>query len=118
MEGDRPGSAEIDGRICSICLLPQGDDMDCQSCCHIANRLTELHYEYSDTSLIIVIEALKEWSQDARTWDILYWLNQLLQPSSSRGRRMTGPRQGLFIVFEGIDGSGKKLSIWMQLRKH
>ena len=90
MEGDRPESAAIDGRICSICLLPQGD-VDCQSCCHITNRLTELHDEYADASLIIVIEAFKEWSQGAPTWDILYWLNQLLQPSSSRGRRMTGP---------------------------
>ena len=78
MEGDRPESAEIDGRICSICLLPQGDDMDCPSCCQIANRLTELHHEYIDASLIIVIEALKEWSQGAPTWDILNRLNQLL----------------------------------------
>ena len=54
-----------------------------------------------------VIEALKEWSLDAPTWDILHWINRLLQPSVARGRRMSGPRQGLFLVFEGIDGSGK-----------
>ena len=87
MEGDRPESAVTDGRICSICLLPQGDVTDCPSCCHITNRLAELQHEYADTSLIRVIEALKEWSQDAPTWDILYWLHQLLQPSLSRGRR-------------------------------
>ena len=81
--------------------------MDCSMCCHIRSRLAELHHDCDETSLIQVIEALKEWSQDAPTWDILYWLNQFLQPSITREGRMTGPRQGLFIVFEGIDGSGK-----------
>ena len=107
MEGDRPESAETQGRICSIRFLPKGEDMECSTCCHIGNRLADLHHDYDDTSLIQVIEALKEWSQDAPTWDILYWLNQFLQPSVTRGSRMSGPRQGLFIVFEGIDGSGK-----------
>ena len=79
----------------------------CPTCCHIGSQLAELQHECDDTSLIRVIEALKEWSQDTPTWDILYWLNQFLRPSLSRGRRMSGSRQGLFIVFEGIDGSGK-----------
>ena len=107
MEGDRPESAEVQGRICSICFLPYGEGMDCPTCCHIGNRLTEIQHECEVTSLIRAIQALKEWSQDTPTWDILYWLNQLLRPSVLRGRRMSGPRQGLFIVFEGIDGSGK-----------
>ena len=88
-------------------LSSYGRNIECPTCCHIGNRLTGIQQECETTSLIRVIEALKEWSQDTPTWDILYWLNQLLQPSVSRGRRMTGHRQGLFLVFEGIDGSGK-----------
>ena len=107
MEGDRPESAETNGRICSICFLPKEEEMDCSTCCQISNRLAELHYDCDETSLIQVIEALKEWSQDAPTWDVLYWLNQFLLPPVKREGRMIGPRQGLFIVFEGIDGSGK-----------
>ena len=80
------------------------EDVECPTCCHIGNRLTDIQHECETTSLI---RAIKEWSQDTPTWDILYWSSQLLQPSVSRGRRMSGPRQGLFIVFEGIDGSGK-----------
>ena len=104
MEGDRRESAETQGRICSICFLPQGEEMKCSTCCHIGNRLVDLHHEYDDTSLIQVIEALKEWSQDAPTWDILSWLNQFLLPSVARGIRMTGPRQGLFIVLKALMG--------------
>ena len=107
MEGDRPESAENQGRICSICLLPIEEDIECPTCCQIGNRLTDIQQECETTSLIRAIEALKEWSQDTPTWDVLYWLNQFLQPSVFRGRRMTGNRQGLFLVFEGIDGSGK-----------
>ena len=102
MEGDRPESAESQGRICSICFLPMEEDMDCPTCCHIGNRLTDIQHEGETNSLIRAIEALKEWSQDTPTWDILYWLNQFLQPSVSRGRRKSGHRQGLFLVFEGI----------------
>ena len=83
MEGDRPESAEIDGRICSICLLPKGGETDCPSCCHIGNRLAQMQQEFDDTSLIRVIEALKEWSLDTPTWDILYWLHQLLRTTLS-----------------------------------
>ena len=107
MEGDRPESADIQGRICSICFLLVEEDAECLTCCHIGNRLTDIQHECETNSLIRAIEALKEWSQDTPTWDILYWLNQFLQPSVSRGRRMSGHRQGLFLVFEGIDGSGK-----------
>ena len=107
MEGDRPESAENQGRMCSICLLPVEEDIECPTCCQIGNRLTDIQQECETTSLIRAIEALKEWSQDTPTWDVLYWLNQFLQPSVFRGRRMTGNRQGLFLVFEGIDGSGK-----------
>ena len=107
MEGDRPESAENQGRMCSICFLPMEEDIECPTCCQIGNRLTDIQQECETTSLIRAIEALKEWSQDTPTWDVLYWLNQFLQPSVFRGRRMTGNRQGLFLVFEGIDGSGK-----------
>ena len=99
MEGDRPESAESQGRMCSICFLPTEEDMECPTCCHIGNRLTDIQQECETTSLIRAIEALKEWSQDTPTWDILYWLNQFLQPSVFRGRRMSGHRQGLFLVF-------------------
>ena len=107
MEGDRPESAEAQGRICSICLLPKGEGLDCPTCCHISSRLADIQSECEATSLIRALQALKQWSQDTPTWDLIYWLNQLLRPSLQRGRRMSGPRQGLFIVFEGIDGSGK-----------
>ena len=101
MEGDRPESAGIEDRVCSICLLPKEEEMNCPTCCHIGSRLADLQNECDDTSLTRVIEALKEWSQDTPTWDILYWLNQLLQPSVSRGRRMSGPRQGLLHCLRG-----------------
>ena len=105
--GGRPQRVGRNRCICSICLLPKEGETECPSCCHIGNRLVQLQQDSEDLSLTRVIEALKEWSLDAPTWDILYWINRLLQPSVARGRRMSGPRQGLFIVFEGIDGSGK-----------
>ena len=98
MEGDRPESADTQGRICSICFLPKGEEMDCSTCCHIGNRLANLHHDHDDTSLFQVIEALKEWSQDAPTWDILYWLNQFLQPSVTRGSRMSGSPTGDYFL--------------------
>ena len=106
MEGDRPESAEEYGRICYICLLPKGTENICQLCHHIGNRLTQLQEDPNHgSSLVRMIESLKLWSQEIPTWDVLHWLHQLLQPSVFRERRMSGPRQGLFTVFEGHCGA-------------
>ena len=59
MEGDRPESAELQGRICSICFLPMEEDMECPTCCHIGNRLTDIQHECETTSLIRAIEGPK-----------------------------------------------------------
>ena len=56
MEGDRPESAEIQGRMCSIFFLPMEEDMECPTCCHISNRLTDIQHECETTSLIRAID--------------------------------------------------------------
>ena len=113
MEGDHPESAEEKGRICSICSLPKEEDLQYQPCSSVGPAGADTGRPR--TWFIRVIESLKLWSQEIPTWDILHWLHQLLQPSISRARRKTGARQGLFIVFEGIDGSGKTF-IWTQYK--
>ena len=106
--GRPPESAEPNGRVCSICLLPKEEELLCLVCSHAHEQLTQIQSEPDyGSSLMRVIESLKLWSQEMPTWNDLYWLHRLLQPSITRGRRMSGPRQGLFIVLEGIDGSGK-----------
>ena len=68
----------------SVLLFTQQNGKS-KSCFHMSDRLAELHHEHADTSLIVVIDALKEWSQDAQL--------------------------GTVIVFEVVDGSGKTFHV-------
>ena len=107
MEGGRPESAETQGRICDICQL-ECEDRVCQACTQLLTSLeeTQQYLEYAE-SLFPVIQSLQTWNREIPTWNIVDGLLNLLKPSVRRFHRSQNPRKGPFVVFEGVDGSGK-----------
>ena len=108
MEGDRPESAEEMGRRCAICHIDGSLSVVCEPCNQVAESLEKIQQDpkYGD-SLLKVIDSLRVWSREIPTWHIIQGLNNLLKPSRHRFPRSNGNRKGPFIVFEGIDGSGR-----------
>ena len=115
MEGGRPETAEQNGRVCEICRI-ETEDRVCSDCSQILASFEEAQQqpEFGD-SVLSVVRSLQTWSQEIPTWGIVDGLLSLLKPSVRRFDRShsQNPRKGPFIVFEGIDGSGRLfIRVW------
>ena len=92
MEGDRPESAEENGRVGEICLMIGSQCPVCEPCQHIGARLDKLQEDPNyGQSLLKAIGSLKTWSREVPTWQLLTGLNNVLKPPPHSWKITTRP---------------------------